>query len=61
MTIFFSGVLCPIIVVIQSYLLYRDKIHKKLELRFESKYYPDKTSKVRNIRYEYRRQFTAAV
>ena len=33
-----SCLLCPLIMVIQSYIMYRDKIHKKLELCFESKY-----------------------
>ena len=32
-----SCLLYPIIVVIKSYMLYRDKIHKKLELCHESK------------------------
>ena len=32
-----SCLLYPIVLVIQSYILYRDKMHKKLELCHESK------------------------
>ena len=44
-------------------IIYRDKIHKKLEQCFESKFERDKASEVHNIRDWYRRQFilTAAV
>ena len=38
-------------------IIYRDKIHKKLEQCFESKFERDKASKVHNIRDKYRRQF----
>ena len=59
-----SCLLCPIIMVIQCYIMYRDKIHRKLDLCLESIFQRDKTSKVPNIRYKYRGQFlrlTAAV
>ena len=44
-------------------IIYRDKIHKKLEQCFESKFERDKASKVHNLRDKYSRQFnlTAAV
>ena len=45
------------IMVIQSYIIHRDKIHKKLRYCFELKCYRAKTSKGRNIRDKYRRQF----
>ena len=43
-----SCLLCPIIMVIQSYIISRDKMLKILELCLESKYQSDKTSKVRS-------------
>ena len=43
-----SCLLCPIITVIQSYIISRDKMLKILELCLESKYQSDKTSKVRS-------------
>ena len=49
--------MCSIIMVIQSYKMFRHKIHKKLELSFGSKCERDKTRKVRSIRYKYRREF----
>ena len=44
-------------------IIYRDKLHKKLEQCFESKFERDKAVKVHKIRDKYRRQFilTAAV
>ena len=58
-----SSFLLYSIMVIQSYIIHRDKIHKKLGYCFELKCYRAKTSKGRNIRDKYRRQFmlTAAV
>ena len=57
-----SSFLHPIMVV-QSYIIHRDKINKKLQYCFELKCYRAKTSKARSIRDKYRRQFmlTAAV
>ena len=60
-----SCLLSSIMVIIQTLnnIIIEIKIRKKLELCFESKCYRDKTRKVRNIRYKYRRQLmlTAAV
>ena len=58
-----SCLLSPIMIIIQSKIIYRDKIRKKRDLCFESLCQRDKSRKVRNIRCKYRRQFmlTAAV
>ena len=45
------------LIIIIYNIIYRDKIHKKLEQCFESKFERDKASKVHNIRDKYRRQF----
>ena len=47
----------PMMVIIQSQIMYRDKMWKKLEFCFESKCKLGKARKVRNICYNYHRQF----
>ena len=53
MTVYFLGstssclpYMCPIIMVIQSYKMYRDKIHKKLELCIGSKFNATKRARL---------------
>ena len=58
-TCFFVCLLCPIVMVIQSYVIYTKSLNYVLNQRCLRK----KTSKIRNISFKHRRQFllTAAV
>ena len=50
---FFVYLLCPIVMVIQSYVIYTKSLNYVLNQRCLRK----KTSKIRNISFKYRRQF----